>query len=108
LQFFSIVRVLFCQWEVFLDFGEGIARDEVFSLTSQIRRSSRSVGANLAEAWVKRCYENILSANYRTLTANSTKHNIGLALRWTANISSPRKPHCSFHDTKKLDDCLAE
>jgi hypothetical protein len=24
LAFFSIVRVLFCQWEVFLDFGEGI------------------------------------------------------------------------------------
>ena len=27
--------------------------DERFSLTSQIRRSSRSIGANLAEAWAK-------------------------------------------------------
>jgi four helix bundle protein len=32
-------------------------KDELFSLTSQIRRSSRSVGANIAEAWAKRRYE---------------------------------------------------
>jgi four helix bundle protein len=31
-------------------------RTEDYSLTDQIRRSSRSVGANLAEAWAKRRY----------------------------------------------------
>ena len=31
-------------------------KEEVYSLTSQIRRSSRSVGASLAEAWAKRRY----------------------------------------------------
>jgi four helix bundle protein len=31
--------------------------EEVYSLTSQIRRSSRSVSANLAEAFRKRRYE---------------------------------------------------
>jgi len=31
-------------------------RDEMFSLTSQLRRSSRSVGAQIAEAWAKRRY----------------------------------------------------
>lgn len=31
-------------------------RDETYSLTDQVRRSSRSVGANLAEAWAKRRY----------------------------------------------------
>ncbi len=31
--------------------------DERYSLTNQIRRSSRSVAANLAEAWRKRRYE---------------------------------------------------
>jgi four helix bundle protein len=31
--------------------------DEIYSLTSQIRRSSRSVGAQIAEAWGKRRYE---------------------------------------------------
>jgi four helix bundle protein len=32
-------------------------RDEIYSLTDQIRRSSRSVCTNLAEAWRKRRYE---------------------------------------------------
>lgn len=32
-------------------------RDERYSLTDQIRRSSRSVPANLAEAWKKRRYK---------------------------------------------------
>lgn len=31
--------------------------DEKFSLTDQIRRSSRSIGANIAESWAKRRYE---------------------------------------------------
>jgi four helix bundle protein len=31
-------------------------RDERFSLTDQLRRASRSVGANIAEAWRKRRY----------------------------------------------------
>ena len=32
-------------------------KEEMFSLTDQVRRSSRSVGAQLAEAWAKRRYE---------------------------------------------------
>ena len=32
-------------------------REEMYSLTDQIRRSARSVAANLAEAWRKRIYE---------------------------------------------------
>ena len=32
-------------------------KEEVYSLTDQIRRSSRSVCANIAEAWRKRRYE---------------------------------------------------
>ena len=32
-------------------------RDETYSLTDQIRRSSRSIGAQISEAWGKRRYE---------------------------------------------------
>jgi len=32
-------------------------KEEMFSLTDQIRRSSRAVGAQIAEAWAKRRYE---------------------------------------------------
>jgi four helix bundle protein len=37
---------------------QGFPKEERFSLTDQIRRSSRSVGAQIAEAWGKRKYEN--------------------------------------------------
>jgi four helix bundle protein len=36
---------------------KGFPKEETYSLTDQIRRSSRSVCANLAEAWRKRRYE---------------------------------------------------
>jgi four helix bundle protein len=32
-------------------------REEAYSLTDQVRRSSRSIGAQIAEAWAKRRYE---------------------------------------------------
>ena len=44
------------QQEIFL-ISQAFPRDEKFSLTDQIRRSSRSIGANLAEAWAKRRYQ---------------------------------------------------
>ncbi len=31
-------------------------KEEMYSLTDQVRRSSRSIGANLSEAWAKRRY----------------------------------------------------
>ena len=42
--------------EIF-DLTTSFPKDEKFSLTDQIRRSSRSVGAQIAEAWAKRRYE---------------------------------------------------
>src|SRR5688572_32024623 len=37
--------------------SQAFPRHEVYALTDQVRRSSRSVCANLAEAWRKRRYE---------------------------------------------------
>ena len=34
-------------------------KDETYSLTSQVVRSSRSISANISEGWAKREYENI-------------------------------------------------
>ena len=38
-------------------FSKGFPAEERFALTSQIRRSSRSICLNLREAWAKRRYE---------------------------------------------------
>ncbi len=34
-------------------------KEEIYSLTSQITRSSRSISANITEGWAKRQYENV-------------------------------------------------
>ena len=34
-------------------------KEETYSLTDQIRRSSRSICANVVEGWAKRIYENV-------------------------------------------------
>ncbi len=39
------------------EISKGFPKEEAYSLTDQIRRSSRSVCANTAEAWRKRRYE---------------------------------------------------
>ncbi|MEW6658457.1 MAG: four helix bundle protein [Thermodesulfobacteriota bacterium] len=39
------------------DISRKFPKEEVYSLTDQIRRSSRSIGAQIAEAWGKRRYE---------------------------------------------------
>ena len=36
---------------------KSLPKDEKFALIDQIRRSSRSIGANIAESWAKRRYE---------------------------------------------------
>ena len=37
--------------------SQNFPKEETYSLTDQIRRSSRSVGAQIAEAWAKRRYK---------------------------------------------------
>lgn len=47
---FSLAMTIF-------ELSKNFPKEEKYSLTDQIRRSSRSVCANLAEAWRKRRYE---------------------------------------------------
>lgn len=52
----DVYRLAFdLQQEVF-ELSKRFPKDERYSLTDQIRRSSRSIGANIAEAWRKRRY----------------------------------------------------
>ena len=42
--------------EIF-EISRSFPKEETYSLTDQIRRASRSIGAQIAEAWAKRRYE---------------------------------------------------
>jgi four helix bundle protein len=42
---------------VIFELSKSFPKEETFSLTDQIRRAVRSIGAQIAEAWAKRRYE---------------------------------------------------
>jgi four helix bundle protein len=56
-------------------------KEEMFSLTDQIRRASRSIGANIAEAWAKRRYEKHFISKLTDADGEQqeTQHWIGVA-----------------------------
>jgi len=57
-------------------------REEMFSLTDQMRRSSRAIGANISEAWAKRRYEKHFVSKLTDADGeqNETQHWIGVAV----------------------------
>ena len=57
---FDELRVYQASFELqqtIFELSAGFPKAERYALTDQVRRSSRSVGANIAEAWKKRRYE---------------------------------------------------
>ena len=56
-------------------------KEEMYSLTDQIRRSSRSIGAQIAEAWGKRRYEKYFISKFSDADAEQleTQHWIIIA-----------------------------
>jgi four helix bundle protein len=73
-------------------------KDEKFSLTDQVRRSSRAIGANLAEAWAKRRYEKHFISKWTDSDGEQmeTQHWIGAAL------------DCDYIDHKTNDQLVAK
>jgi four helix bundle protein len=53
---FDVYRKAFDSSMALFEASKSFPKEETYSLTDQIRRSSRSVCANLAEAWRKRRY----------------------------------------------------
>ena len=63
--------------EIF-NISKSFPKEEVFSLTSQIRRSSRSVSANIAEAFRKRRYEKSFIAKLSDSEAEAAETQVWL------------------------------
>jgi four helix bundle protein len=61
---------------------QSFPKDEKFSLIDQVRRSSRSIGANIAESWAKRRYEKHFISKLTDSDGEQmeTQHWVGTAL----------------------------
>ena len=80
------------------ELSQSFPRDEKFSLTDQVRRSSRAIGANIAESWAKRRYEKHFISKLTDSDGEQmeTQHWIGTAL------------DCEYIDQKTNDHLVAK
>ena len=81
---FQRLRVYMLSRELALDIfhlTKTFPKEERYSMTDQIRRSSRSVGAQIAEAWGKRGYEKHFASKMTDADAEQleTQHWVELA-----------------------------
>jgi four helix bundle protein len=81
-----------------LDFPEY----ETYSLSDQIRRSARSIGAHIAEAWAHREYENSFKSKLTNSTGelNETLHWLQIALE--ADYLDPGECESLVNEYQKL------
>jgi four helix bundle protein len=53
----EVYKAAFQFQQAIFQISKKFPKEEMYSLTDQVRRSSRSIGANISEAWAKRSYE---------------------------------------------------
>src|SRR3989304_1292989 len=66
-------------------------KDERYSLTDQIRRSSRSVAANIAEGYRKRQYPNMFVSKLADSDAEAAETSVWLDFAQDCGYMSPEK-----------------
>lgn len=83
-------------------------REELYSLTDQLRRSSRSVAANLAEGFRKRRYPNMLVNKLTDCDADATETQCGWIKRWIVATCLKRIMIALPEVMKKSGRCYSE
>lgn len=68
-----------------LEFTKSFPKEEKYSLIDQVRRSSRCVSANIAEAYRKRCYVNHFISKHTDSDAENCETNVWLEFSLACN-----------------------
>ncbi|PHR14977.1 MAG: diversity-generating retroelement protein bAvd family protein [Aequorivita sp.] len=63
-------------------------KEEIYSLTDQIRRSSRSVSANIAESYRKRIYPKLYTSKLTDSDAENSETQVWLEYAWRCKYLS--------------------
>ena len=84
---------------ILFELSKAFPLEERYSLTDQVRRSSRSVCANIAEAWRKRRYPNALVSKLSDAEAEAAERRYGSSSRSKVAIWTPMMPISSINNT---------
>ena len=76
--------------EIF-ELSKSFPAEEKYSLTDQIRRSSRSVCANIAEAWRKRRYKAAFISKINDSETEACETQVWLEIAWRCKYLSEEK-----------------
>jgi four helix bundle protein len=93
----EVYRVAFDAAMIIFQLSKAFPREEIYSLIDQVRRSSRSVCTNLAEAWRKRKYRAVFLNKLTDAAQEAAETQIWLEFSL----------HCKYIDEetfRKLDD----
>lgn len=84
--------------------SKGFPKEETYSLTDQIRRSSRSVCANLAEAWRKRRYQGAFISKLSDAESEAAESQVWLEFAVKCHYLSREKAAALF---KTYDEVIS-
>jgi four helix bundle protein len=77
-------------------------KEELYALTDQIRRSSRSVVANLVEGWAKRHYENVFRRHILDATGSADETKLWLDFAKECGYLTSEQHQCSLNKYKEI------
>jgi four helix bundle protein len=77
-------------------------KEELYSLTDQIRRSSRSVAANLVEGWAKRRYENIFRRHIQDAIGSADETKLWLDFAFECGYLTAEENQCLQDKYKEI------
>ena len=83
-------------------------KEELHSLTSQMRRSSRSVGAQIAEAWAKRGFEKLFATKLYDADAEQCETQHWIEIAEDCGYISHEKSQLMVERCRELGDLLKD
>ncbi len=84
---FAYQKSISLSMEIF-EVSKSFPKEETYSLTDQIRRSSRSVSAAIAEAYRKRAYPRHFSSKLTDADAENSETQVWLEYAWRCKYTS--------------------
>ncbi len=80
------------------ELSKAFPKEETYALTDQVRRSSRSVCANLAEAWRKRRYEKAFVSKLNDAEAEAAETQVWLEYAVSCNYIAAEDARQLYRD----------